>query len=258
MGSTGLFHDFALSVETGRSRKTSKDATLPEKTDTNETTLGFGFKVGEGYFGNVGLGFSSSNFNSRNSPANGAILINGSARTTGIRATGGYYFLPNLLAGVSIGSNDIGGGYQYQIAVPRTVTNGDGLSRSVFATVYVPVDAWLLSGSVAYHSSTQTQKYSNNVPPDQESTFKVLGTTLGASRMLNDSVRISGGLTFNHTMSQSDLGGVKSLADNWTTLALSAGYRINRSLEVNAGYSTWLNNDKSNYDQFKLGLMYRF
>jgi hypothetical protein len=253
-----LFHHLAVSIETGRGRKTSKSTDLPERADTTDTTLAVGFRAGEGYFGNVSLGFSSSDFSSRNSPANGAIQINGSAKTTGVRLTGGYYFLPNLLAGVSIGSNDVAGGYQYQIAVPRTDTSGDGLSKGAFVTAYLPLDAWLLSGSVAYHVSTQTQKYSNNVPPDQESRFNVLATTLGASRMLNDSIRVSGGLTFNHTVNQSSLGGVKSLADNWTTLALSAGYRINRSFEVNVGVSTWLGNDKSNYDQVKLGLMYRY
>lgn len=253
-----FFHDVTLGLEQGWGQVKSRDDDVPGKTDFRDTTLTLGFRAGSRFFGALSGSYMDSSNDAQNAPRFGSIPISGNGYTTSFRASGGYMVLPFWAVGASFGNSDISGGYQYQIPVPRTGTDGHGFTQSYFTTLSLPAAGWMFSGSLAYTNTDQKQDYANNFPPGQDSRFEILTATVGASRRLGGNWHLRGSLAFNHTLHQSTLEEINGLDQNWATLTAGLSYRVNRSLEIGARVSTWLDNDKNDYTHGIVGVTYHF
>lgn len=253
-----FFHSPTLTVEQGWGQVESRNDDVPGKTDIRDTTVTFGFRAGTRFFGALSGSYVDSSNDAHNAPRFGSIRVTGDGYTTSMRATGAYMIQPYWAVGASLGNNAISGGYQYQVPVPRTDTDGDGFMQSYFTTLYLPAAGWLFSGSLAYTSSDQKQRYANNWPPNQESRFEILTTTLGVSRQFAGNWRVSGSIAFNHTLHQSTLEEINGIDQNWAVLSAGVSYRINRSWELGARLSTWVNNEKNDYTHGVVGVTYHF
>ncbi|CAN0318698.1 unnamed protein product, partial [Phaeothamnion confervicola] len=107
--------------------------------------------------------------------------------------------------------------------------------------------------------SNQDFSFANNVPPNQRSESEIMTADIGLMLPLAEGLTMRTGLTLNHTVSQTVLpGGVPALDNNWLAGSVGLTYKINKSFEVNAGYSGWLNSNKNEYSRASVGLGYRF
>ena len=252
------FHHFTLRLDQGFANKKSKNPDTPEDTDIEDTTLTLGFRIGEKWTTALSTGVSSSKMQSRNPAAFGAIPVTGDLDGTNYRVTAGYNILPLLSIGASYGYYDNSGAYQYNIPVPQTGTDGHSKTLSLFANGLIPIRGWLVTSGVAYNKVKSGYSYRNNVPPNQDSDSEYVAASLGLLYPVNDRLRLNGGVTFNHTLSQSSPGGVSSLDTNWLSATLGLTYKLNKSFDLNGSLFRWLNNDRDRFQRATVGVGYHF
>jgi hypothetical protein len=253
-----LFHHVTLRLDQGFGTKKSKNPDTPEHTDIEDTTLTLGLRIGAKWTAALSGAVSSAKMRSRTSPAFGAIPVDGDIDGKNYRVTAGYDVLPLLSVGASYGYYDNSGFYQYNIPVPQTGTDGRSKTLSLFANGVTPIHGWLVTTGVGYHSTKSDYTYRNNVPPSQDSSSEIVTASLGLLYPVNNVLRMNGGVTFNHTLHQSSMGGVTSLDDNWLAATLGLTYKVNKSFDLNASWFRWLNNDKDQFQRATVGVGYHF
>lgn len=251
-------HDFVLQSEIGASRMESKQPTLPSKTDAVDVSLGVSFSILDRGFGNVTLSHAEQDTQSKNTVGNGAISIDADTDSTGIQLGGGWFLLPFMAAGVNLNYGSSSGQYQFAINVPANATGAGNSSVSPFVTFVAPLGNWFFSLTGAWTYADYHQDYTNNTPPRQDSWSKTTTLAFDANYQLNRDWRLGGLVAWNHKLDERAMGSESAIDPDWLAVSLRAGYQLTRDVELTLTGTTWLMNDKYDFDRIALGLRYRF
>jgi hypothetical protein len=262
-GLNRFFHDFVLSTELGFGQTRAKDGEPANLRQSSVSShVGLSFRMGEMGFASLTGSLSKENIDSQvyDFPM---VPIRANAVSRGFDALVGIAPVPYLRFGLMGGIGGATASYTYYPVgfgtFPGPDSDSDSRRFGAFAGASYLAGPVLLNADIIYLRIDNKQDYGpTNWPEYVDWSTGLLTLSLGARYRVAPKLELNGTLFLHHIVDQVVPSGDSPNDTNWATLQLGAKYALTEQVSVDIKGSTWIGNNKFDYQRIALGFSYRF